>query len=348
MPTYQPTPFRPHPLLMNAHAQTIFPSLYPREVRAPEAWAALAERREFVLSDGDRLAGVLHPHPDDPEKERPMLVLLHGLEGSVDSHYMRGLSAKAAAVGFHSLRLNFRNCGGTEHLARGLYHGYRVGDVREVLEALAEEGYRSLVLVGVSLGGNLLLKLVASWGEAAPAWLQGAVAVCPAIDMPMTSVAFGEGFNQVYDRFFLVQLKDKVRRKVAVSPDGQALAEAATRLDRVRSLKEFDELITAPFGGFESAADYYRTASSGDELGQIAVPTLIIAAQDDPFVRFEMFTRRQALIAGNPRITTVFPAFGGHVGFYEWPWRQRPEPWMDEYWAENEAIAYIRTLSPAR
>ncbi|HEY9720473.1 MAG TPA: alpha/beta fold hydrolase [Oscillatoriaceae cyanobacterium] len=339
---FNPTSFRPHPLFTHAHAQTIGGTLLPRPYGDVDGWRAAAEERVFALADGDRLRGLLHCPPG--AERGPLVVVMHGLEGDSDSQYVWGLSLKAFRLGVASLRLNLRNCGGTEHWGRRLYNSDMIGDLRHVFDAMRAEGYTAVLPVGVSLTANMLLRLLGVMGTDAPDWLWGAVAMSPPIDLAHAGVSLGSGFNRLYNLYFLLQLREKVRRKAEIWPDDAALAEYATRARRARTLWEFDDWVTAPEGGFRDAQDYYARTSSAELLGHIRVPTLIIHAQDDPFIPYAMFERRAALIAGNPCLTTLYPERGGHVGFFESPFAPQAEPWMDAYWAENQAIAYLRAL----
>lgn len=341
---FEPTPFRCHPLFKHGNAQTVFGTVLPRRfVHAP--WSLTGERREFVLPDGDRLVARLHVHPDDPGRTRPVVVLLHGLEGSEDSHYIQGLSLKAHKLGFHSLRLNYRGCGGTEREVQKLYNGHMIEDVDHVLRTLAAEAPWPVVPIGVSLGANMLLRLLATYGDHPPAGVAGAVAISPPIDFHMTCDAFQRGFNKVYDRYFLRKLKKKLESRVQLFQPGDERHERLKRGLAVRWLRQFDEAVTAPEGGFTDAKDYYTRAGVEDGLAAIRVPTLIIHAVDDPIIPLAMFEQRQRMIADNPALTVVYVPSGGHVGFMEHPRAAQPEPWMDHYWAENQAISYVRWLN---
>lgn len=345
---FQPDPFRPHPLFLNQHAQTIMGTLLPRAFPDAGPWRSAGEERLFELSDGDRLLGVLHRHPDDPDRQRPLLLLMHGLEGAIDSHYVQGMSLKAYRLGYHSLRLNFRNCGGTEHLARQVYNSTLIDDIDQVLGVLAGEGWRDLVPVGVSMSANMLLNLLARYGAHPPVPLLGAVTISPPIEQTLVSQAFAQGFNRVYDAYFLVKLRQKMVRRASLHPDEPERAEAAAIARQVRNLREFDDRITSKLLGVEDAYAYYRSVSAGDRLGEVRVPTLLIHAQDDPFLPFTMFERRMGAIAANPALTTSFPEHGGHVGFLERPHAGGREAWMDEYWAENQALRFVRWLDQRR
>jgi hypothetical protein len=340
---FQPTPLRPHPWLGNQHLQTIWGTFFPRTTRDP-GWEAAGSWRVFELPDGDRLHAMLHLHPDDPGRTRPLLVLMHGLEGNHDSHYVRGMSLKAHRLGFHSLRLNYRGCAGPVADARRLYNGHLIEDIDVVLRALAAEAPWPLVAVGVSLGANKLLRLLSTYGDRPPTALMGAVAISPPIDFLQTNAAFKRGVNKLYDKFFLHKLKGKHRARREVFRHDPAIVAQAERGLTAPWLEAYDELVTAPEGGFGNAHEYYVRSGTADGLAAIRVPTLVLHAEDDPIIPMDMFREREALIAANPALTVIFTPTGGHVGFMEPPEAAQPESWMDAFWAENQALAYTRWL----
>ncbi len=344
---FEPTPFQPHPRLRHAHFQTIAGELWPRKLPAiHQAWREACREEILALPDGDRVVAYFHLQPDDPGRKRPVVLHLHGLEGSAEASYQRGLSAKTFAAGFHSVRLNFRNCGDHEELARGFYFGAKTEEVESALGHLHRDwGFERIMATGVSLGGNMLLHYLADLGDRPPPWLIGAAAVSPPIEMADTCEALLHGWNRIYDVFFLVMLYRKLVRKVRLSPGGEALREYVRICRKLRSLKDFDDKITARLGGYENGAAYYVAGSSGPRLGAIRVPTLVIHAQDDPFLPFAMFERHKDRIAANPWLTTAFPQHGGHVGFWSAPDYPRPEPWCDERWSENEAVRFLSAIS---
>lgn len=337
-------PFQAHPWLGGQHLQTVFGTLFPRRFKWAGAWQRAARPVEYVMADGDRLSGILHCHPDDPERRRPLVVVLSGLEGHVGAHYMQGISAKAFAAGYHSLRLNYRTCGGTEHLARRMYNAAAIGDIDSVVRQLGNDGDWPIVLVGVSLGGNKVLRLLGTYGDSPPEGLLGGVAISPAIDLTASQQALRQGFNRVYDAYFLRSLQRRVRRKLALGRDEPGIEALYRQALTARNVGDFDEWLTAPLGGYADANDYYRQASAGDLIGAIRLPALILHAQDDPFVSIAAFEQRAALVAANPCLTTRFTDKGGHVGFVQGAEAPRPVAWMDAYWAENAAIAYVQWL----
>jgi predicted alpha/beta-fold hydrolase len=261
----------------------------------------------------------------------PTLVLLHGLEGSSMAHYMRGISDKAWATGWNIVRLNQRNCGGTERLSRGLYHSGLTHDVQFVLRELLERDRTPAVAVaGYSLGGNLALKLAGELGDAAPQGLVGVCVVSPTMDLAICVEALERTSNLAYEWNFVRNLKGRMRRKEAAFPGLFSLEP----LKRIRTVRQFDEAYTAPYHGFRDAADYYHRSSALRVVDRIRVPTLIIAAEDDPFVPVSTF--RDPAVTENPNITVVITPHGGHCAYIE-----QPHDGYDGYWAEREIVRFV-------
>ncbi len=272
------------------------------------------------------------------ERDRhPSILALHGLEGSSRAHYMRGLADKALAAGFNAILLNQRNCGGTEHLAPGLYHSGLTHDADFVMrELIATEGLPAIGVIGYSLGGNLSLKLAGDYGTEAPQLL-GVCAVSPTMDLGRCVRALERRSNFIYQWNFVRNLKRRMRRKVALVPGSFDLAPLA----RVHTVRSFDEYYTAPHHGFRDADDYYYRASALRVVARIAVPTLIIAPDNDPFVPWEQFQAPE--IANNPRITVTITRDGGHCAFVA----EAPDGY-DGYWAEQRALTFMIEAAAAR
>jgi hypothetical protein len=314
--------------LKNRHLMTLVPRYWPRK-------ALLAgipcERRSFHTAPDTQLVGFCHWHAD--RQAADTVVLLHGLEGCCDSHYMHGIAAKAYAAGLNVVRMNQRTCGGTESLSPTLYNSGLSGDYRGVIRELARtEGLKRIWLVGYSMGGNLLLKATGEMGRDEPA-LAGTVAVCPNIDPTRCVIELERPGNWIYHRHFLSELKARLRRKAALSPGKWDL----TGLEAITRISEFDDRYTAPDGGYRDAADYYNRSGARHVLDRIAVPTTIITAKDDPFIPYSMFVT--PVIEQHPRIRLIAPAYGGHCGFF-----QRKRAGEDRYWAENRIIEIMTGL----
>lgn len=290
--------------------------------------------RYFDVASDARVLAHCHFHADP--RHRPTIIALHGLNGSSDAHYMRGIAAKGFARGMNVIRLNQRNCGGTEHLSAGLFHSGLTADASHVIDELMAEGFTSIAVSGYSLGGNLALKLMGEYGDTPPAIVKAAIAVSPIMEISPCVRALERRSNIVYEWNFVRDLKRRMRRKEEVRPGHFDLAV----LDRVRTVREFDEAFTAPHFGFRDAEDYYHRASAMRVIDRIHVPTLIIAAENDPFVPAEPF--RNATVLGNPHITVKLSPQGGHCGFVA-P-RQHQDD--DGYWAEQQIVDFVARQNP--
>jgi hypothetical protein len=235
---------------------------------------------------------------------------VHGLEGSSESGYMLGLAERAFVAGWNAIRLNQRNCGGTESLTPTLYNSGLSGDYRAVLsELIDKDSLPEIFFAGYSMGGNLVLKMAGELSGEAPSQLRAVAAVCPPIELGVSADAVGLPQNFVYQEHFVRNLKNRMRRKTKLFPQRYDL----TALPRVRTLREFDDAITAKYCGFRDAADYYARSSALRVASEIRVPSLIVTAQDDPFVPFADFSDHA--LADNPHISLVAPKHGGHCAF---------------------------------
>lgn len=329
---FSPEPFIPRRLLRNAHLQTVTGNFLPRTDRLPAAVAEFVEIPGASVSQSPtRVLCHCHWQPANVRSSRPAAILLHGLEGSSDSQYIVGNANKLWRAGASVIRMNMRNCGGTEHLTTSLYHSGLSGDVAAVMNFfLQREGLESIALVGYSMGGNLVLKFAGELGREAPAQLRSVVGVSPAIDLGPSAAALHRPQNRIYERRFLRALLKRFRRKVSLFPK----VYDPSRADGIRSLRDFDDRITALYSGFVSAEDYYHQAAAARVVSRIAVPTLIIHAKDDPFVTITPETI--ADIRANTNITFVQTQHGGHCAFLASPSSEH-----DGYWAESTLLRFI-------
>jgi predicted alpha/beta-fold hydrolase len=280
----------------------------------------------FDVTPETRVLG--HCHWQPKRNSHPALVGLHGLESSSSAHYMQGLADKAFRAGFNVVLLNQRNCGGTEQYGPGLYHSGLTADARFVLcELLDKHGVDRVVVAGYSLGGNLALKLAGEYGDAQPSQLRGVAAVSPVMDLASCVAALERRRNIVYHLNFVRGLRGRMRRKDRLYPGRYPI----DRLERIWSVREFDEVYTAPHFGFASAADYYHRASALRVVDRIRVPALILTAEDDPFVPPASF--RDAALTSNPHVHVTITRHGGHCGFVT-----APSNGNDGYWAESEIV----------
>ena len=291
-------------------------------------------RRLFQVAAGTRVAADCHWQPRP--WSHPTLLALHGLNGSSDAHYMRGLAAKAYARGMNVVRLNQRNCGGTEHLAPGLFHSGLTTDAARVVHELASvDGLPAIAVAGYSLGGNLALKLAGEYGAHAPAQLVAVAAVSPIIEIEECTRALERRENFLYEWNFVRDLKRRMRTKARLQPGAFDLSVLAT----IRTVREFDERVTAPHFGFRNASDYYDRASAMRVVDRIRVPTLIVTAEDDPFVPSQAF--RDPKVTSNPHIDLRLCEHGGHCGFVG-----ERSGLDDGYWAESQIVDFVvRSIS---
>jgi len=289
------------------------------------------------LFEIDRDTRVLaHCHWQDGPAAHPTLVVLHGLEGSSDAHYMKGIADKGFRRGFNVVRLNQRNCGGTEHLSTGLYHSGLTSDVQAVIEQLAADGLPSIVVSGYSLGGNLALRLAGTYGEAAPPWLHAVCAVSPTLELGACMDLLERPANRLYEWNFMQSLQRRMRRKARLFP-GRYDVRGIWRLWSVRA---FDDRYTAPHHGFASADDYYDKAASMRVVDRITVPALVMTAEDDPFIALPPF--RDPKVTRNRSITLIITRHGGHCGFVE-----AARDGYDGYWAERELVEFAASRVPS-
>lgn len=319
-------PFRHRYGLRGGHLQTIASFLLTRKIDLPPA-----EERLIEVDPGIR---VLCDCNWQPERSQAMtLLMVHGLEGSSDSGYMLGTAHKALAAGMNVVRMNQRNCGGTDHLAPTLYNSGLSHDVGRVAQALVEsEQLTRFALSGFSMGGNLVLKLAGEWGRNHPPQLKGVAVVCPAMDLAASADALHRTSNRLYEQHFLIKLCQRLRRKAELFP-GQF---DASRARGIGSLRDFDDRVTAYYCGFAGAADYYDRAAASRVVDRIAVPTFLLYAKDDPFVR--ILPESRAKVLANPNITFVETEHGGHCSFLA------PADGYDGRWAERQVVAFVRQL----
>jgi predicted alpha/beta-fold hydrolase len=317
--TYHPAWWIPGP-----HLRTLWGKFFRRP-------ASVSTRRErWETPDGDF---VDLERLDPPSSERPRLLLLHGLEGSPRSHYVGGLFAEAQRRGWGMDLLVFRSCGTEPNRARRFYHSGETTDLAYVLDRLLDTHPDSpLLLAGVSLGGNVLLKFLGEQGDALTARVRGAATISVPYDLGRGSRHISRGFSRVYERHFLRSLRRKAIAKLEHYPD---LVDRDT-LVSVRSLYDFDDVLTAPVHGFANADDYYTRSSAIAWIDRITLPTLLLSAADDPFLPREVLDEVRAIGRHNRALTIEFVEHGGHVGFVS-----GRLPWRPHYYAEWRACDFL-------
>lgn len=309
------------PLIPHGHFQTLAASVWPRGVD----W----QRRpvEAILHQAGPDVRVL-VHVQQPECE-PLgeAVLVHGMEGSSDSPYMVRMADAALEAGLVVHRFNLRGCGGTEFLAPTFYHGGLTSDLLSYLLRLDRDRRTPVYLIGFSLGGNVVLKLAGELGDDGDRLIAGVCAVSAPVDLEASARRLAAPANWLYQWRLLRGMRQRLELVHRAVPDLWPI----DGLDRVRTVLEFDARFTAPWHGFASAGQYYRTQSAAPFLPQIRVPVLIVHAKDDPIVPFRQF--EHAALDGNPAIELAAPDSGGHLGFLSWK--------SPRFWLPATVIAWI-------
>ena len=322
--------------LGNPHLQTLatvwprrFPHLTNTEPRLVETQPG-TPHTPFISGTKVRLDCNWQPGQD--RRSRPTLLLVHGLEGSSRSQYMMGIAEKALRAGFNAVRMNLPTCGDTEALTPLLYNSGISGDLNRVVEYLLKaESLPELHLAAYSLGANVTLKLAGEWSSKFPQQVKSAAAISPPIELGLAADRLDEPRNFIYQRHFLKALKARLRRKARLFPQRYSTAN----LERAHTVREFDDLYTAPHGGYGNAENYYHRAASMRVIENIQIPTLILTAQDDPLIPFEPF--QDAKLTGNPNITLLAPRHGGHGSFIA-----NKSNSEDRFWAENRIVEFAK------
>jgi hypothetical protein len=274
-----------------------------------------------------------HCHWQTDRENVLTVIIVHGLEGSSESQYMLGIAAKGMAAGMNVVRMNQRNCGGTDALSPTLYHSGRSQDIAAVAKYLQRQDRISrFALAGFSMGGNLVLKLAGEWGKGGPPQFRAVAAVCPSMNLAASADALHIPANRLYECYFMWQLRRRLRAKARLFP---GVFDTA-RMRGVTSLRDFDDKVTAHYCGFEGASDYYERSAAANVVDRIAVPTLILHAANDPFIRILPETRRKIL--SNPHIIFVETEDGGHCSFLAQP------DGDDGRWAERQVVEFLRAF----
>ena len=307
-------PFRPAWWCRGAHLQTIWAGILRPSPRVPLA------RARWELPDGD----FLDVDELAADAEAPRVIVLHGLESSSRSPQVLGILHEAHRRGWGGVAMNFRGCSGEPNRLRRSYHGGDTADLAWVIaRARAQHPSSPIVCVGFSLGGNVLLKYLGEQGKALPEQIRAAAAISAPFDLALSAHALEHGFSRVYGSRLVANLKRKTFQKLARYPD---LVDIHA-LQAVRTLPEFDDLVTGPVHGFKDAAEYWAASSSLAFLPRICRPTLLINAKDDPFLPAEALPVRA--VSENRFLHAAFPASGGHLGFLEGRWPGAPIAWAE-------------------
>jgi len=319
--------FIPHRVFQRGDTQTLAAYLWP--LRARDATGD--EERFFQVEPDSQVMARCRWQSN--RMEHSTLLMWHGMEGSTASAYMVSTADKAFRTGFNVVRVNVRNCGGTEHLSPTLYHGGLTHDAHVVIKELIEmDQLPRLFLAGFSLGGNMILKLAGEYGENPPAEVLGICAVSPSVDLRASTLHMNLRRNWIYQQDFLRRLKNRIRRKKKLFPDLYDISG----IGDIHSIEALDDRFVAPAFGFADARDYYAKASSLPLIRHIRVPTLIIHAEDDPFIPFAPL--RDPTVAANPYVLLIATERGGHVAFLS------ANAGEDRFWAENRLVEFCQML----
>lgn len=323
MPWIQHSDYQPPYWLFNGHLQTIIPSQF-RKVEGVRY-----QRERFSTPDQDFL--LLDWSTVESDK---LVIISHGLEGDSHRPYIKGMVRAFNRAGWDALAWNFRGCGGEINHTLRFYHSGATDDLGLVIaHALSKKKYCSIMLVGFSLGGNLTLKYLGESGEQLIPEIKGGAVFSVPLDLYTCSMQISTPSNFIYSRRFLRNLKLKVSQKVLTMPD-----DISTQyFDRIKNLKDFDDFYTAPLHGFKDAMEYYTHCSSLYYLDAIRIPTLIVNAQNDPFLSAKCFP--SAMLQNHKHVYLEIPENGGHVGFMP-----RGASAHDNYWSEKRAISFATSI----
>jgi uncharacterized protein len=319
--------FQPRRFLGGGHVQTVAGFFLRRKFSLRPA-----ESRLIEVEPGIEVLCHCHWHGD--RRSAKTMIAVHGLEGSTESLYMLGIAEKGLAAGMNVILMNQRTCGGTDKLAPTLYHSGRSADVMAVAQHfIRNDGIKQIALCGYSMGGNLVLKAAGEWGTEGPKELIAVGTVCPAIDLSASADALHLPSNRIYEHYFVLKLKARMRAKERCFPGRYDLS----KLRGIKSLRDFDDKVTAFYCGFDGASDYYARAAAANVIDRIRVPALILYAKNDPFIRILPETRSK--IAANPSIWFVETGDGGHCSFIG------ERDGYDGHFAERMLVDFVRSTT---
>ncbi|MBL8195868.1 MAG: alpha/beta fold hydrolase [Blastocatellia bacterium] len=322
----QQKPFFPHPRYKQPHLMTLAGHFWPRDKSITET----TQERIFQIDEEAKV--LAHCHWQENYTQKPTIVMAHGLEGSSQTHYMIGTAIKASKMGFNVLRVNQRGGGGTHYLSPSAYHPGLSDDLRAIIKELTTvDKLQTIYLLGFSMGGNQSLKLAGEYANEFPLELKGICAISPPIDLEMVTKALNNPKNYFFQANFLRVLHRSLRRYHRHYPTRYDISKEW----KAFTLRRFEELFTAPCNGFSSVEEYYHLASSKRLINKIKIPTLVIHAQDDPFIPFQMFEKASF----SATTSLLAPQYGGHMGFLRGEVDEE-----DRYWAENRALDFFKLL----
>jgi uncharacterized protein len=322
MRDFQLRAFAAHPLLYSGHLQTLAAGLLGRQGILPAS-----EQLFIAVEPGSQVRCDCSWQIN--RQQAPTAVIVHGLGGSSHSPIVITMASQLWTAGMNIVRYNMRNCGGTEAYAQTLHHSGMYGDVMAVVQQLITSGFKSIVLIGFSAGGNLVLNTAGMYADAPPAEVRAVAAVSGAMDVAAAADALHEPANRLYEWNFVRELVELFKIKCRLFPEIFNMND----LQRFRSVREFDHAITAPYSGYAGADEIYAAISSSRIAQDISLPTLILHAKDDPFIHLLPATR--AKLSANPNIFFCQTEQGGHCGFIS---RERG---TRKWWTSETVIAFI-------
>lgn len=312
--------FKPAWWLPNSHLQTLWPALCRRSVNDLSLY-----RERIELPDGD----FIDLDWVNTQSRGPVVLILHGFEGSIESHYAKGMLKTIASWGWRGAFMHFRGCSGEPNRLPRSYHSGETGDVSFVInELLKREPKLPIAAIGYSLGGNVLLKWLGESGDKNP--LKAAIAISVPFELHKAAARVQQGFSKLYQWYFVKCLRARLMNKFQITPSPIEIEE----MTRMHTIYEFDDKITAPLHGFASVDEYYKTASSRQYLRHIHVPTLILHAKDDPFMTEDVIPNSREL---SPKVQLELTETGGHVGFVT-----GNLPWRPQYWLEERVPQFLQ------
>jgi len=319
MPVTEATDYNPSFPYTNGHFNTIFPAMFRRQT--PPAY----ERERIITSDDD-FVDIDHLH----KGSRGLAILCHGLEGSSRSQYIQGTAGILSKNGWDVTAINHRSCSGEMNKQLIMYHSGATWDLHLIIQKMAPD-YDEIVLVGFSLGGNIVLKYLGDGIYPLHEKIKKVVAVSVPIDLKGGSIEISKKKNKIYDWRFLKTLRQKAFQKHQQYPEVIKIEN----IKKVKTLADFDHYFTGPMHGFKDGLDYYTKCSSKQFLKNITIPTLLIQALDDPFLSASCFPRSEAI--ANNYLNLLLSKYGGHVGF--------TLPGSTYYWEEIKIASFINEVS---
>lgn len=316
--------FEPAIGLRSGHAQTLYPALF-RNQSSPSI-----DREIFELEDGDFVECFWHAKPS-PEQNKPIVILFHGLEGSFESPYIKGIMRALARDGYGSVLMHFRGCSGIDNRLASTYHSGKTDDAKAwISEVSRRYPTTPLFAIGYSLGGNMLLKLLAELRYKSP--LTAAISVSAPMQLNICADTIGSGFSKIYQSYLMRHLKASLLHKYKNHDMHSYIGVTENEVKKLRTFWEFDNAYTAKINGFGNAQNYYTKASAKQFLRHITTPTLIIHALDDPFMTPDILPKTDEI---SPAIQLEVYPHGGHVGFIA------GSIIKPKYWLEERALEFF-------